>query len=182
MTTSAGGDQRKAVFLDRDGVINESPVHGGKPYAPRLLSDFRLFPGVAEAVADLKNAGFIVIVVTNQPDVGHGLIEQGTLEAMHNKLRADVPVDEILVCPHRQDAGCDCRKPKPGLILDAMQRWKITAAGSYMVGDRWNDVVAGKAAGLYTIFLDRGYSEKLTTPPDLTVRSLREAASNILAH
>lgn len=172
----------KAVFLDRDGVINESAVRDGKPYAPRLLSEFRLFQGVPEAIADLKKAGFIVIVVTNQPDVGHGFIEQSTLDAMHSQLKTSAPVDEILVCPHRQDAGCDCRKPKPGLILDAMQRWNIQAEGSYMVGDRWNDVVAGKAAGLYTIFLDRGYSEKLTTPPDLTVRSLREAASNILAH
>lgn len=180
--TTARTTCKKGVFLDRDGVINRSAVHNGKPYAPRLLSEFRLLPGVTEAVSRLKKAGFIVIVVTNQPDVGHGLIDRDTIEAMHNKLKTSVPVDDILMCPHRQDAGCDCRKPKPGLILDAMRRWSIAPAGSYMVGDRWNDVVAGKAAGLYTIFLDRGYSEDLTTPPDLTVRSLREAAHSILAH
>lgn len=173
-------DTHHAVFLDRDGVVNRSDVRNGKPYAPRQLSDFRLLPGVARAVSDLKSAGFLVIVVTNQPDVGHGLISQATLDAMHEKLRAKVPVDGILVCPHRQDEGCSCRKPKPGLIRQAMRRWGVKPAGSYMVGDRWNDVVAGHAAGLYTIFVNRGYAEALRIQPDLTVRSLTQAASSIL--
>lgn len=173
---------RRAVFLDRDGVINRSNVVKGKPYAPRQLSKFRLLPGAAEAVVDLKAAGFLVVVVTNQPDVGHGLIGQDTLDAMHRKLRAKVPVDGVMVCAHRQDEGCSCRKPKPGLIRQAMRRWGIKAAGSYMIGDRWNDVVAGHSAGLYTVFVDRGYSEALPIKPDLTVRSLRQAASSILAH
>jgi D-glycero-D-manno-heptose 1,7-bisphosphate phosphatase len=171
---------RRAVFLDRDGVVNRSDVKKGKPYAPRRLSDFRLLPGVARAVADLKAAGFIIVVVTNQPDVGHGLISRETLDSMHEKLRAKVPVDGIMVCRHRQDEGCSCRKPKPGLIRQAMRRWGINATGSYMVGDRWNDVVAGHAAGLYTIFVDRGYAEGPKIQPDLTVRSLRQAASIIL--
>src|SRR5438128_1851376 len=99
---------RRAVFLDRDGVLNRSEVRNGKPYAPRRQSEFRLLPGVASAVADLKTAGFIVIVVTNQPDVGHGLIGSDTLNAMHEKLRSKVDVDGIMVCAHRQDEGCSC--------------------------------------------------------------------------
>jgi D-glycero-D-manno-heptose 1,7-bisphosphate phosphatase len=171
---------RRAVFLDRDGVLNRSLVRNGKPIAPRRLAEFRLLPGASAAVARVKAAGFLAIVVTNQPDVGHGLIPAQELADMHARLSEKVPVDAILVCPHRQDAGCSCRKPKPGLIRRAMRRWRADPARSYMVGDRWSDIVAGRAAGLYTVFVDRGYSEVLTERPDVTVRSLREAVSHIL--
>jgi D-glycero-D-manno-heptose 1,7-bisphosphate phosphatase len=172
--------RRHAVFLDRDGVLNRTSIKNGKPYAPRQLSDFRLLPGVVCAVNDLKSAGFLVIVVTNQPDLGHGLISQTTLVAMHAKLQSRVPIDDIMVCPHRQEDNCSCRKPRPGLIMEAMKRWGISAAGSYIVGDRWNDIVAGRAAGLYSIFVNRGYAEDPATQPDLTVRSLKAAAIHIL--
>ena len=171
---------RRAVFLDRDGVINRATVKKGKPYAPRHLSEFRLLPGVVRAVSELKAAGFMIVVVTNQPDAGHGLIARHTLDAMHAKLRNKVPVDGIMVCPHRQDEGCLCRKPKTGLIRQAIQRWGIDAAGSYMVGDRWSDIVAGHAAGLYTIFVDRGYAEALKIQPNVMARSMSQAASSIL--
>ena len=174
------GQKRRAVFLDRDGVLNRSLVRNGKPYAPRTLSEFRLLPGVARAVSELKAAGYLVIVVTNQPDVGHGLISPQTLEAMHARLKRAVAVDDILVCPHRQDAGCACRKPKPGLLRRAIARWRIEPSGSVMIGDRWNDVVAGKKAGLYTAFIDRRYAEPLVERPDLTVRSLPHAVAKIL--
>lgn len=173
--------KRPAVFLDRDGVLNRSEVRDGKPYAPRRLEDFRLLPGAARAVTELKAAGFVVVVVTNQPDVGHGLIAPETLEAMHARLRAVAPVDAVLVCPHRQDEDCACRKPKPSLIERAIRRFNIARELSYMVGDRWNDVVAGKAAGLYTFFLDRGYAERLVEVPDSTVKSLSEATMCILS-
>jgi D-glycero-D-manno-heptose 1,7-bisphosphate phosphatase len=171
---------KRAVFVDRDGVINRSDVKNGKPYAPRILANFRLLPGAARAVEDLKAAGFIVVVVTNQPDVGNGLMRRDTLDAMHEKLRANVAIDDIMVCPHRQNEGCSCRKPKPGMIRQAIRRWGIDASKSYMVGDRGADVVAGHAAGLYTVFVDRGYAEALTIRPDLKVRSLGQAASRIL--
>lgn len=174
------GQKRRAVFLDRDGVINRSHVRSGKPYAPRTLAEFRLLPGVARAVHELKTAGYLVIVVTNQPDVGHGLISAETLEAMHDRLRCTVAVDDILVCPHRQDEGCTCRKPKPGLLRRAIGRWRIEPSESVMIGDRWNDVVAGKKAGLYTAFVDRHYAEPLVEHPDVTVRSLPHAVAEIL--
>jgi D-glycero-D-manno-heptose 1,7-bisphosphate phosphatase len=174
------GRKRRAVFLDRDGVINRSLVRNGKPYAPRTVAEFRLLPGVAEAVAELRAARYLVIVVTNQPDVGHGLISWATLDAMHALLRQKVAVDDVYVCPHRQDEGCACRKPKPGLLRRAMARWGVEPAGSIMIGDRWNDVVAGKKAGLYTAFIDRKYAEALVEEPDVIARSLPHAVAQIL--
>jgi D-glycero-D-manno-heptose 1,7-bisphosphate phosphatase len=175
------GDGHRAVFLDRDGVLNRALVRNRKPYAPRSLHEFRLLPGTAEAVRELKSVGFLVVVVTNQPDVGHGLTTPQTLAAMHARLSERLPVDAILVCPHRQDAGCACRKPKPGMIHQAESDWGINIRRSYLVGDRSTDIVAGRAAGLYTVFLDRGYAEPLLEPPDARVGSLRQAVRKILA-
>lgn len=172
---------RRAVFLDRDGVINRSTVRGGKPYAPRRLEDFRLLPGVVKAVAALRRGGFLVVVVTNQPDIGNGLVAAGVVDAMHDKLRSRLRVDDIRVCPHRQDAGCTCRKPRPGMLLDAAKALGIDLARSYMVGDRTGDVVAGKAAGCYTILIERGYSEPALAVPDDRAKSLPAAATRILS-
>jgi len=172
---------RRAVFLDRDGVINRSSRVDGRPYAPRRLSDFRLLPGVADAVARLRRAGFLAIVITNQPDVGNGLTTRETLDAMHEKLSRSVAVDAVLVCPHRQDDGCACRKPKPGLIRGAIRDFAIDPSRSYMIGDRWSDVAAGKAAGLYSIFIDRGYAEAMRERPDAVATSLPNAARSILS-
>jgi len=175
------GDGQRAVFLDRDGVLNRALVRNRKPYAPRHLGEFRLLPGAADAVRELKSVGFLIIVVTNQPDVGHGLTTPQTLAAMHARLSERLLLDAILVCPHRQDAGCACRKPKPGMIHQANTDWGIDVSRSYLVGDRSTDIVAGRAAGLYTVFLDRGYAEPQLEPPDARVGSLRQAVRKILA-
>jgi len=175
------GDGQRAVFLDRDGVLNRALVRNRKPYAPRHLGEFRLLPGAADAVRELKSVGFLIIVVTNQPDVGHGLTTPQTLAAMHARLSERLLLDAILVCPHRQDAGCACRKPKPGMIHQAKTDWGIDVRRSYLVGDRSTDIVAGRAAGLYTVFLDRGYAERQLEPPDARVGSLRQAVRKILA-
>jgi D-glycero-D-manno-heptose 1,7-bisphosphate phosphatase len=170
-----------AVFLDRDGVINRSAVRGGKPYAPRRLTDFRLLPGVARAVAELRAAGFMIVVATNQPDIGNGLVDIATVEAMHVRLKDKILVDAIMVCPHRQDAGCSCRKPRAGLLRAAARRLKIDPSRSFMVGDRWHDILAGRRFGCYTIRLDRDYKESRQIDADATVRSLPAAARYILA-
>lgn len=175
------GRLRRAVFLDRDGVINRCEVRGGKPYAPRNLSDFRLLPGVAAAVRDLKDAGLLVIAVTNQPDIGNGLIDVAVVQAMHDKLRRGVPLDEIMMCPHRQDAGCRCRKPKPGMLLEAARQRRIDLKKSFMVGDRWSDIVAGQAVGCYTVFIDRGYREMRSARADGYAASLAAAARLVLS-
>lgn len=172
---------RRTVFLDRDGVISRSEMRDGKPYAPRRLEDFRLLPGAAQAVKSLKLRGFLVIVVTNQPDIGNGLVAPAVVEAMHARLMSRVPVDDIRMCPHRQDAGCLCRKPNPGMLLAAAADWEIDLEKSYMVGDRDGDIIAGKSAGCYTLFINRGYSETRRTFPDKTVRSLRAGVQHILS-
>jgi D-glycero-D-manno-heptose 1,7-bisphosphate phosphatase len=171
----------KAVFVDRDGVLNRSTVRGGKPYAPRRLEEFRLLPGAAASLRALKSAGYAVVVVTNQPDIGNGLIAREIVEAMHARLRARAPVDAIEMCSHRQDEGCDCRKPRPGMLLNAARRLRLSLPDSIVVGDRAGDVAAGKAAGCRTVFVDRGYAETGTIEPDAKARSLPEAVRLILA-
>jgi D-glycero-D-manno-heptose 1,7-bisphosphate phosphatase len=172
---------RRAVFLDRDGVINRSEVRNGKPYAPRRLQDFRLLPGAVRAIHDLKQAGLLVIVVTNQPDIGNGLVAAAVVDAMHDKLRQLSSIDDILVCPHRQDAGCQCRKPRPGMLIDAATKWKIDLKNSFMVGDRAGDIVAGQGVGCYNIFINRLYEEPLQTEPDSRAASLPAAARLIIS-
>jgi D-glycero-D-manno-heptose 1,7-bisphosphate phosphatase len=167
---------RRAVFLDRDGVINRNKVRDGRPHGPRSVEDFVVLPGVGEAVATLRAAGYLVIVATNQP----GLARE-TVEAMHAKLRRAVPVDDIRVCPHVESDNCACRKPKPGLLLEAAREHGISLAQSWMVGDRWRDVEAGKAAGCRTVFIDHGYTnEPRPRDPDVVVRSLAEAVPFML--
>ena len=169
-----------AVFLDRDGVINRSEIRNGKPYAPRRLKEFRLLPGAANATARLRQAGFLIVVVTNQPDIGNGWVAAETVASMHEKLRRRLAPDAIEMCPHAQDEGCACRKPKPGLLKRAARRFGIDFASSFMVGDRWSDVVAGQAVGCYTIFVDRGYRDGEPARPDAVVASLPAAASLII--
>ena len=172
---------RRAVFLDRDGVVNRCEVRNGKPYAPRRLEDFLLLPRVLSAVQSLKRANFLVIVVTNQPDIGNGLIDRAVVDAMHERLRVRLSVDDIKVCRHRQDENCRCRKPKPGMLLESARHWKIDLNNSYMVGDRCSDVVAGQSAGCYTIFINRGYREGKCPKPDRMINSLPAAVRLILS-
>lgn len=170
----------RAVFLDRDGVINRVFVRNGKPFSPQGLADFELLPGVREAVQALRDAGFRVIVATNQPDVGAGRQTRAVVEAMHARLRAELPVDDIKVCYHTDADGCTCRKPKPGMLLDAAKEWNIDLASSVMVGDRWRDVEAGKAAGCRTILVQNSYDERAAEGFDAAVSSLLEASRLIL--
>jgi D-glycero-D-manno-heptose 1,7-bisphosphate phosphatase len=172
---------RRAVFLDRDGVINANLERDGRPVAPTRLADFKLLPGVEDAVRRLKQRGYLVIVITNQPDVANGLTERATVEAMHDVIRARLLIDDIKACFHNDAAGCDCRKPKPGLILAAAAEHHIDLAQSYMVGDRWRDVAAGRAAGCRTIFVDYSYPQDGPNLPDLVVKSLPEAAAIVLS-
>lgn len=170
----------RAVFLDRDGVINANIERDGRPVAPTTVQEFRLLPGVEEAIGRLKAAGFLVIVVTNQPDVGSGRTPIATVAAMHAEIRERLLVDDIMVCIHLDADNCTCRKPKPGLILAAAAERQIDLAGSYLVGDRWRDVEAGRRAGCLTILVDYGYEQGGLTPPDMVVRSLAEAVSRII--
>jgi D-glycero-D-manno-heptose 1,7-bisphosphate phosphatase len=170
---------RRAVFLDRDGVLVETEVRDGAAYAVTTLAEFRVVPDAAEQVARLRAAGLVCIVFTNQPEVARGTIAPEVLAAMHNVLRAAVPLDDVYVCPHDEGDGCACRKPRPGMLHDAAARWDVSLAGSFVIGDRWRDVDAGRAAGCYAVLLEREYSA--CTTADARVATLHEAVDAVLA-
>ncbi len=171
---------RQAVFLDRDGVINRAVLRDGKSFPPAIIEDLEILSGVREAIADLHQAGFLIVVVTNQPDVATGVQHMDVVEAMHRKLREMLLIDDIKVCYHIETDGCACRKPKPGMLLDAACEHNIDLTRSYLVGDRWRDISAGKAAGCFTFFIDYGYKERSVDAPDMVVHSLAEARQVIL--
>ena len=176
----AGG--RKAVFLDRDGVIVVPEVRDGRSFAPVRLQDYRFYPEAPAALSRLKAAGYLLVVVTNQPEVGRGLIPEEVLAEMHRRLLASLPVDSIKVCRHTAADGCDCRKPKPGMLLASASELGISLPDSYMVGDRASDVEAGSAAGCRTVFIDLGYTgEPKPESASFTVSSISQAADIILA-
>jgi D-glycero-D-manno-heptose 1,7-bisphosphate phosphatase len=145
-----------------------------------MLEEFELLPGAAQTIEALRKAGFLIIVVTNQPDVATGVQRREVVEAMHENLRAAGLCDDIKVCFHTDADGCECRKPKPGMLIDAAREWQIDLSRSFMVGDRWRDVAAGKAAGCYTFLIDYEYRERRADNPDAVVWSLEEAGRLIL--
>lgn len=171
---------RRAVFIDRDGVINRATVRDGKPYPPATLNDFVYLPGVEICIKQLRTAGYLVIVVTNQPDVASGTQSRVVVDSMHAKLYDDMLCDDIRVCYHIDKDNCDCRKPKPGMLLQAAMDWGISLKDSFMVGDRWRDIDAGEAAGCFTYFIDYLYQERRPFRPGEIVRSLEEAGKLIL--
>lgn len=172
---------RPAIFLDRDGVINRNEIRNGHPYAPTDIKDFVLLPGVPDAVQALHAAGYLIVLTTNQPDVRRGRTPREMVEAMHEMLRQQMPIDRIETCYHVDQDNCSCRKPKPGMLLHAARELSIDLANSWMIGDRWRDVAAGRAAGCRTVFVDYGYDEPRPEPPDLVVCSLAEAVPLVLS-
>ena len=172
----------RAVFLDRDGVLNRVVLRDGRSYPPTSVREVEFFPGVSEALAALRQAGFRLIVATNQPDVATGLQQRDVVEAIHDRLRQTFPIDDIEVCYHIDEDGCACRKPKPGMLFAAAGKWHLNLRHCVMVGDRWRDIEAGKAAGCKTILV-RGYdAEQKAQDPDALVDSLAEASALILSN
>lgn len=172
----------KAVFLDRDGVIIANVERAGRPVAPTTLEDFQIMEGAAENILRLKAAGFAIIVATNQPDVATGLTRRETVDTMHAELFRHLAVDDIKVCFHTDAASCACRKPKPGMLLEAAAERGIDLAASFMVGDRWRDIGAGQAAGCTTIFIDYGYKQDGPCDPQKVVKSFADATNYILSY
>ena len=180
---SQKSEARRAVFLDRDGVINRALEHDARPYPPTSLAEFEILPEVPAACAKLKAAGFLLVITTNQPDVGRGTLKQEAVETIHAHMTAQLPIDRVEVCYHAGKglSDCACRKPKPGMLLHAARELGIDLSQSWMVGDRWRDVDCGHAAGCKTIYIDRGYAEELKQKPDFSARHLGEAADIILS-
>lgn len=177
----AVAERRRGVFLDRDGVLIRALPRNGRPYSARNLDDVELLPLVPESCATLREAGAVLIVVTNQPDLTRGGLSAEALDETHAWLRRQVGIDDIRVCPHDDADECDCRKPRPGMLEAAAHDWRLDLGTSVMVGDRWRDVEAGRRAGCKTVFVDRGYDEEQPRDPDLVVDELSEAVPWILS-
>ncbi|MDR1314326.1 MAG: HAD-IIIA family hydrolase [Deltaproteobacteria bacterium] len=180
---SDGTTLKRAVFLDRDGVLNRAEVRGGKPHPPADAESMDFYPEAAGILARLKGEGFELVCVTNQPDVARGTRTLENVRAMNDRTLAELPLDALYVCLHDGKDGCGCRKPKPGMLVRGARERGIDLSRSFMVGDRAGDVGAGRAAGCVTVFIDRGYSEPQPDPPaDYTAASLGEAARIITSH
>lgn len=172
--------RRRAVFLDRDGVLCRAAIRGGLPRAAAALAQVELACGAREACGALRTAGFVLVMATNQPDVARGLIRRATVDAINDHLRTRLGLDAVEVCCHDDGERCGCRKPQPGMLLRAARRMALDPAASFMVGDRWRDIEAGLAAGCRTILIDHGWAEIHAAQPDFRVRSIGEAAQRIL--
>lgn len=174
--------QRKAIFLDRDGVLNAAVIKNGKPYPPASLAEVIIPPEAPQALTMLKDAGFLLLGVTNQPDVARGTTSRNLVEAINQTLMMHLVLDEIRVCFHDDQDHCLCRKPSPGLLLDLANDYCIDLVDSYMIGDRWKDIEAGQRAGCKTIWLDYQYAEKKPSKsPDFTTSTLLDAAGWIIS-
>jgi len=169
----------RAVFLDRDGVLVREIVRDGQAFAPLRLEDFLILDEAPSLVNRLRLAGLCCVVFTNQPEVARDLLPLETLDEMHRRLRQATGVDDILVCPHVEGDGCACRKPKPGMLLAAAGRFDIELDQSFVVGDRWRDIDAGRAVGCYSILIERSYSN--CSSADARVSGLAGAVDLILA-
>ena len=170
---------RKAVFLDRDGVINKAFIKDGLPTSPNSLDELEILPGVKESVLRLKKLNFVCLVVTNQPDVTRGKINKNTVIEINNFLLKEIKLDDFFVCYHDDKDNCDCRKPKPGLLLQASKKWDVNLKKSFIVGDRWRDIQAGNKVGCKTIFLEYNYVDIKPKNPDFITDTLLNATSII---
>ncbi|MGB6976107.1 MAG: HAD-IIIA family hydrolase [Gammaproteobacteria bacterium] len=171
---------KKAIFFDSDGVLNKAIIKDGMPFAPTSVAELEIPDEVKPSLYKLKAAGYLLICVTNKPDIEHGLMTQAEVDAIYNKMREELPLDDVFICYFENS---DCYKPKPGLLFEAARKYKIDLAKSYMIGDRWRDVGAGQNAGCKTVWIDRGYAEKKpAVAANFTAHSLTEATQWILGN
>ncbi len=172
--------KKRAVFLDRDGVLNRTIIRNGKPYPPASVDELEIMPGVVDGLQRLKEANFVLIVVSNQPDVRRGITSRSTVEDINNSLAKLLPIDRFKICYHDNSDVCDCRKPNPGMLIAGAGDFDIDMASSYMVGDRWKDMEAGISAGCRTIFIEQGYNEKQPKVFDYKVSYFTDAVNIIM--
>tara|TARA_B100000530_G_C15725700_1_gene395741 strand:- start:72 stop:614 length:543 start_codon:yes stop_codon:yes gene_type:complete len=169
---------KKAIFLDRDGVLVIPIFKNGRSYAPLELNDFKVFPDAKESIKKLKMLGFKIIVITNQPDIHDNILTKEIVDEMNLILKKKVDYDDIEVC-YDKIASSPRRKPNPGMIYDSAQKWNINIKESYLIGDRFSDIEAGIKAGCKgNIFIDYNYtSETSPTKQDYSCSTLSEAAN-----
>jgi D-glycero-D-manno-heptose 1,7-bisphosphate phosphatase len=171
----------KAVFLDRDGVLNEAPVRDGKPFSPMTVAEVIIPPDVPGALSRLRQSGFRLIMTTNQPNIARGSQSREAVYAIIRYVSDTLQLHGAEICEHDDADDCDCRKPKPGMLLRAAERDHIALTESFMVGDRWRDIEAGRRAGCRTILIGNGYGEAMNSTADAMVATLSDAADWILA-
>jgi len=171
------GTLRPAIFLDRDGVLNGIVWREGKAASPRSVAELAIEPEAAATLAALKAAGFLLLVVTNQPDVRRGLMSDATLDAIHARLAQALPVDDIFACRHDNADLCACRKPRPGMVLDLAARHGVDLTCSWLVGDQDRDIQCGQAAGVRTVLLARPYNSGTESGADHVIDTLSQAVS-----
>lgn len=170
--------KNRAVFLDRDGVINEVLFRGGeKPIAPWRLEEFKLIPGIKKPLEELSNMGYSLFVVSNQPDIAKGYVDLSVVEKMNEIILETLPIQDIMICPHDDSQNCNCRKPKPGMLLDLAKKWKIDLKKSFLIGDNWRDIGAGKAVGCKTVIIDKPHNKAIKA--DYRIKNLESAVKII---
>ncbi|MBV8802732.1 MAG: HAD family hydrolase [Gammaproteobacteria bacterium] len=175
-------ERKKAVFLDRDGVLNHALIKNGKPYPPANLKELTIPNDAKTALNMLKSHGFLLIGATNQPDVARGTTPREIVEMINRQIMSFLPLDDIRVCYHDNPDNCECRKPLAGLLIQAADDYDIDLAQSIMVGDRWKDIEAGKNAGCKTIWLRCNYNEpEPPRAPDFIASSLSQAAEWVIS-
>jgi D-glycero-D-manno-heptose 1,7-bisphosphate phosphatase len=179
----------RAVYLDRDGVLNEVAGDGLASRPPRMVEDLRIVAGAEAAIERLRRAGFSLIVVTNQPDVARGTLALDDAVEITKVIVDRLELDGAYVCPHDNPDRCPCRKPKPGMLDRAARDWGIDQTASWLIGDRWVDIAAGLGAGVRTVLIEQPFSWSSaggSTPPDglvpeFSVPSISDAAEMVLA-
>jgi D-glycero-D-manno-heptose 1,7-bisphosphate phosphatase len=171
-----------AIFLDRDGVVNKVRLVNQEALSPRNLDEVFLEDGIINFVDYFKSAGYLILVITNQPDISKNTLSMESVEIIHRYLKDNIRIDDFRICPHTQDNGCNCRKPLPGMIFDLAEKWDVDLANSWLIGDRWVDIFAGNSANLRSILLERPYSWKPTSsgepPLELTTTAIVDNLQN----
>ena len=171
--------KRVAIFLDREGTLNKAYIKNGLPISHPSFNKFKILPGVKNSIIKLKKLGFLCLLITNQPDVSRKKIKKNVVKKMNNFIKKKIKLDDVFVCYHDDKHNCNCRKPKPGLLLDGSRKWNINLKESYMIGDRWKDISAGVSAGCKTIFINNKYKELTPQNPNYVTDSLIKAAQFI---
>ena len=171
--------KNKAIFWDRDGIINEIEVKEGKSLSPRRFKDFKVFPFIKDLLEETYKLGYLNLIFTNQPDISRLLMDKNELNKMHKFLMKNFTINKIYFCPHSDEDNCKCRKPLPGMILKGMKDFSLDLNKSIVIGDRITDIISGQLAGIKNLFLlKKNYSLNCYSVKDFpkykTISDLRE--------
>jgi D-glycero-D-manno-heptose 1,7-bisphosphate phosphatase len=169
---------KRCVFIERDGILNEVRVGPKNQIAPLTLEEFKVNASAVAPLRRLKSAGFVLIVTTNQPGLSRGYQSRHELDRMHDLVRRTFPVDDILVCPHDENDHCPCRKPRPGLLIEAAFKWHVNLDHSFVISDKWQDAEAARTAGCTSLLVNSPWVGRVHH--DFVLNDLETIGSKIL--